>query len=113
MKKYRFSLIAGLVLLLAGALAGCAGYFAASNALPVSVSTFIEQVLAVYSFGSYPMSLSLGIFLFLEGLMILAFRRKKRATMVLSFPFWICIYFTFLNYTSISYINQKHPISFF
>ena len=107
MKKYRFSLIAGLILLLAGALAGCAGHFAASNALPVSVSTLIEQVLSVYSFGIYPMSLSLGIFLFLEGLMILAFRRKKRATMVLSFPFWICIYFTFLAYFHLAADNPE------
>ena len=98
MKKYRFSLFAGLILLLAGALAGISGYLAANGMMPAAVGSLIEPILHVYSFGDYPMSLSAGCFLFLEGLMILAFRRKKRATMILTFPYWICIYFTFLAY---------------
>ena len=107
MKKYRFSLIAALVFILAGALAGASGYLAASQMLPETLGPVAERVLSVYSFGSYPMSLSLGIFLFLEGLMILAFRRRKRATMVLSFPYWICIYATFLAYFHLGLGNPE------
>ena len=106
MKKYRFSLIIALVLLFAGALAGVAGYLAASQMLPAAISAAVERVLSFYSFGLYPMSLSLGIFLFLEGLMIISFRRKKRATMVLSVPYWICIYLTFLAYF---HLGQGNP----
>ena len=58
MKKYRFSLFAGLILLIAGALAGISGYLAANGVMPAAVGSLVEPILHVYSFGDSPMSLS-------------------------------------------------------
>lgn len=107
MRKYRFSLILGLLLLLTGILAGGAGYLDASGYLPAAVAAMLQPVFSAYSFGVYPMSLSLGVFAFLEGFMILLFRKRKRATMVLTFPYWICIYFTLLAYFHIKSGNTE------
>ena len=98
-KKHRFSLALALGSFLAGLILIGLAYAAAGGSLDAKITPYVVSAFETVSFSSrLYSSFSIGIFAIAESLFILAFRRKKRLSMVISVPSLAVIYGTLLVY---------------
>ena len=107
-KNYRISLILAILLLLVGLFFGAFAYLYTESMVPSPYDEYAAQLFDVASFsksGQEPYALA-GLIV-LEALMMLIFRRKKRASMYVTFIMFIIIYATALAYFHIIHGNPE------
>ena len=108
-RRHRLSLAVGIIVMLSGAAAGSASFMALKGIGGESLSSAVS---AIGSYAGFPAGtgslIVLSAFLLIGGMLILAFRRRKRISMVLSVIFLAVIYLTMLSYAHIRSGNP-HP----
>ncbi len=99
-KRNRFSRAFSLILLAAGAASLLLSHLAAAGSLDGKITGYIMRFFEAASFSLHGAAIySFGLFLILEGFIVLLFRKKKRASMVISVPYLVLLYGTLLIYT--------------
>ncbi len=108
-RRHRLSLAVGIIVMLSGAAAGSASFMALKGIGGESLSSAVS---AIGSYAGFPAGtgslIVLSAFLLIGGMLILAFRRRKRISMVLAVIFLAVIYLTMLSYAHIRSGNP-HP----
>ena len=98
-KSYRISLLLALLLLIAGIISGAIIYLQSGSYILPPFDGYVEEAIRCASFSSVmPGSLSIALAFVVDAILMLCFRRRKRASMYMSFLLIPFMYITMLAY---------------